>query len=319
MKNKDVNFEKNVNENEEVTKSRLKRRWIIALAIVGIIVAVIYFVPSLNQEARKLLGAFRSMEDVRDYIQGFGTGAMLVSAAMMVIASVISFIPQFFITLANAAIWGWKTGALLSWSSAMVGAALCFFISRFLGRDITERLASRKGLIEVEKFFDRFGTQAILVARLLPFMSFDLVSYAAGLTPMSFLSFFVATGIGQTPATIVYSYAAATSTQVGSIATGLMIFFAVAILSWMIKQVWDSRRKAEAEEASGEVSNEDEVSEEFVIKEDNSESLGQDGEEIIKESDDDLDVYPDQVIRDNEVITEEEKPVDDNEVKMPEE
>ena len=37
-------------------------------------------------------------------------------------------------------------------------------------------------------------------------MSFDLVSYAAGLTSMGFWGFFWATGLGQLPATLVYSY-----------------------------------------------------------------------------------------------------------------
>ena len=37
-------------------------------------------------------------------------------------------------------------------------------------------------------------------------MSFDLVSYAAGLTSMAFIPFFIATGIGQLPATIISSY-----------------------------------------------------------------------------------------------------------------
>ena len=90
----------------------------------------------------------------------------------------------------------WK-GAILSWSSAMAGAAVCFYIARLLGRDAVEKLTSRTGLKQIDEFFEKHGRLSILIARLLPFISFDIVSYAAGLTSMSFGSFFIATGIGQ--------------------------------------------------------------------------------------------------------------------------
>ena len=43
-------------------------------------------------------------------------------------------------------------------------------------------------------------------ARLLPFISFDIVSYAAGLTSMGVWPFLLATAIGELPATVVYCY-----------------------------------------------------------------------------------------------------------------
>ena len=50
------------------------------------------------------------------------------------------------------------------------------------------------------------GLMLSLIARLMPFISFDVVSYFAGATRMRFLGFWIATGIGQLPATLVYSY-----------------------------------------------------------------------------------------------------------------
>lgn len=109
----------------------------------------------------------------------------------------------------------------------MLGAALCFFISRILGRDVAERLATKTGLESVENFFERYGKQSILIARLLPFMSFDLVSYTAGLTPMDFWGFFLATGIGQLPATLIYSYVGGQLIDgAQKLVTGLLILFA---------------------------------------------------------------------------------------------
>lgn len=160
-----------------------------------------------------MLGAFESVEQVRAYILSFGAWAVAISFLMMVLQSVAAPIPAFFITFANAMVWGWWRGAILSWTSAMAGAALCFFISRVYGRGVAEKFVTGKGLDEVDVFFEKYGKNAILVARLLPFVPFDPISYAAGLTAMSFRDFFIATGLGQLPATVVYSYAAAQSTD----------------------------------------------------------------------------------------------------------
>ncbi|NJD69293.1 MAG: VTT domain-containing protein, partial [candidate division NC10 bacterium] len=93
-----------------------------------------------------------------------------------------------------------------SWGSAMAGAALCFGLSRLFGRRLVERLVSPSALTRSDAFFARYGKRAVLVARLLPWISFDLISYGAGLTPMGFWGFWSMTGVGQLPATLFYSY-----------------------------------------------------------------------------------------------------------------
>jgi uncharacterized membrane protein YdjX (TVP38/TMEM64 family) len=88
----------------------------------------------------------------------------------------------------------------------MAWAAICFGIARLFGRGVVEKFTGKTALDSIDGFFLKYGAWSIAVARLLPFVPFDPVSYAAGLTKMSFIGFFIATGLGQLPATIVYSY-----------------------------------------------------------------------------------------------------------------
>jgi len=87
----------------------------------------------------------------------------------------------------------------------MVGAAVCFGIARALGRPVVERMVGAVPLAKTDSFFERYGSHAVLITRLIPIISFDVVSYAAGLTPIGLVPFLIATGIGQLPATIAYS------------------------------------------------------------------------------------------------------------------
>ena len=223
-------------------------RLILLLAIALVLVA--YFaipaVHSFVNEAISVLGS-ADLDDVAAYIRSFGGYAMALSFALMVFSSILAPLPAFMITLSNAAIFGWCQGAILSWSSAMVGAALCFFIARGLGRDVVEKIAGKGALAGVEGYFKKYGTRTILVCRLLPFVSFDAVSYFAGLTPMGFLAFFVATGIGQTPATIVYSYVGGMLTGGAKLLMiGLLCLFSLAILIGIIRQIYTDRQAKNA-------------------------------------------------------------------------
>ena len=160
----------------------------------------------------------------------------------MLFQSIIAPLPAFLVTFANAALFGWVWGALLSWTSAMAGAALCFAIARLLGREATEKLTTKLALSEIDLFFQQYGKHTILIARLLPFVSFDIVSYAAGLTSISFSSFFLATGLGQLPATLIYSYAGEMLTGgTQKFVFGLLLVFAVSVLAFLLKKIWSRK------------------------------------------------------------------------------
>ena len=118
----------------------------------------------------------------------------------------------------------------------MVGAAFCFYIARFLGIQRITQLISQPAVEKANDFVEKYGTYAILIARLIPFISFDVISYFAGATRMRFLGFWIATGIGQMPATLVYSYLGeAASPHIKWILFVFGIVIAISIVRWLMK------------------------------------------------------------------------------------
>lgn len=114
----------------------------------------------------------------------------------------------------------------MSLISASLAAALSFWIARFLGRGPVEALVGREHLGAADRWFLRWGAYAILVARLVPVVSFDIISYAAGLTRLGFWRFMFATVIGMTPATFVYAYLGGKAPQYVQV---LLVVFGVVI------------------------------------------------------------------------------------------
>ncbi len=105
----------------------------------------------------------------------------------------------------------------------MVAAVVCYTIARLLGRPLVEKLAGKRSLDLTDRFLQRYGKHAVLIARLIPGISFDVVSYASGLSSIRLGEFVLATGIGQIPGTIVYSFLGATMPQAARVGLWIIL------------------------------------------------------------------------------------------------
>ena len=88
---------------------------------------------------------------------------------------------------------------------AEAGALIAFSIARLLGHEMLQRWFGERlnlGLLGSQNTL----MWIVLVTRLLPFLSFDLVSYAAGLTPLATWRFAVATLAGIIPASFLLAH-----------------------------------------------------------------------------------------------------------------
>ena len=209
----------------------------ILLLAAAVFLLLFFAVPSFHDWLVRIFNLFKAPQAMREYIAAYGPLAPVIAALLMIFQSVAAPLPAFLITFTNGLLFGVWWGAALSWSSAMLGAALCFFIARYFGRPVVVKLTSESALATSDRFFERYGRHAVLIARLVPVISFDVISYGSGLTGMGFLGFWIATGVGQLPATILYSY-------LGDEATGTIkilfwafgIVIAISIVTVLIKR-----------------------------------------------------------------------------------
>lgn len=214
-------------------------RWSLAAKVALLIAlpAAYLLIPSVRQSVDlwiTMLGAV-DVEAVRNRVQAAGAWAPLVSIGLMMMQAVIAPLPAFVVTFANAAVFGWAWGAVISWTGAMLGAALCYGLARWYGRGLVEKLTPPGTLQSFDRLSERWGLWAILVARLLPFVPFDPVSYAAGLARIGFWRFLLATGAGQLPATIVYSLAGdLLAVNVQWLVLGIAAVFVVSTVAGLI-------------------------------------------------------------------------------------
>jgi uncharacterized membrane protein YdjX (TVP38/TMEM64 family) len=190
--------------------TRRVRRIRLALAVSALAAAGLLYLlsPSFRDEVGLVSGilAGGDVSGLRGYILSFGAWAPVVSTLLMVLQAIAAPLPAFLITFANGLAFGAFWGGLLSVFGATVAAAVSFWLARALGRGPVEALVGGTSLENADHWFARYGAYAVLVARLVPVLSFDVISFAAGLTRMRFPGFLVATVLGMSPATFVYAY-----------------------------------------------------------------------------------------------------------------
>ena len=220
-------------------KMQSRKIWYYRITLIILLFAMLLawaLLPGVHEFINRSVAAFAAVDQqgIEHFIQSYGALAAVVSFLLMILQAIAAPLPAFLITFANASLFGAFWGGLLSWTSSMAG-------------EVVEKLTGKTVLDSMDGFFTRYGKHTILVCRLLPFVPFDPISYAAGLTSIRFRSFFIATGLGQLPATIVYSWAGSMLTG-GTFwfVTGLFILFALTVVIFMAKKIWLERQKRNA-------------------------------------------------------------------------
>lgn len=154
-----------------------------------------------------ILFTSNSVENVIGYLRSFGKEAPIAAFILMIVQAVLAPFSETLVIFANSRVFGWELGMFFSWIGKMLGSYLCFLIGRIVGRDIIEWMLPKIGMRMADDFLKKYGTYILLFSRFFPFFSFDAVSYVAGMTSVNRFSFLTATGIGQLPSILIYSYA----------------------------------------------------------------------------------------------------------------
>ena len=142
---------------------------------------------------------------LRQWFDDLGAWGPAAVIGTMVVAILVSPIPSAPIALAAGAIYGHLWGGLYVLTGSEIGAIAAFAIARFFGYDLLHKWFGDqlgRGLAGSQNFL--MGT--VFASRLLPFISFDIVSYAAGLTSLSFWRFAIATLAGIVPASFLLAH-----------------------------------------------------------------------------------------------------------------
>ena len=156
-------------------------------ALAGVLVAfVVFFAVSGSISANR----------VRDWIDGYGVAGPLVFIVVSSLLTVVLF-PGPLLSAASGLLFGTALGTPVSIVAATTGASLAFAVSRWWAHDaVLETVGHHPQLIALRAWVGSRGFESVLLARIAPGIPYNLVNYAAGLTPIGIGVFAWATALG---------------------------------------------------------------------------------------------------------------------------
>lgn len=178
----------------------VRYKWMFGVIVLGALAALYWFL-----HASGTLVTITDQAAIYEWINRLGGYGPLIIISLMMLAILISPIPSAPIALAAGAAYGHGWGTLYVLVGAEAGALAAFGIARLVGHDAVHRWFGERLSVGL------FGSQnaltlIVFVSRTLPFMSFDIVSYAAGLTLIRTWRFAIATLAGVAPISFLLAH-----------------------------------------------------------------------------------------------------------------
>lgn len=220
--------------------------WLVPVALAGVLVALYAVWPEYRDfvERAYTLLANERRDEFERWIRDFGAWGPLVLVLMMLMQTLIAFIPSVLIMIVAVLAYGPVAGGALAWGGLLLAGILGYSIGRSLGPVTVYKLIGRDTEQTIEGFVGRYGFWAIIAARISPALSTDAVSYVAGLVKMKFWEFVLATGAGTLPLTVLIAYLGADFERLES---GLAWVSGISILVFIGYVLYRRRREKRRE------------------------------------------------------------------------
>ncbi|WP_455206635.1 TVP38/TMEM64 family protein [Kaarinaea lacus] len=199
------------------------------LACLGLVVYLIL-------DSNGILPALQDGEAIQSYIKSLGMLGPIMIIVLMTLAILISPLPSAPIAIAAGAVYGHTWGTIFVLAGSLTGATGAFFIARYLGYEFIKKLT--EDYLALKFLRSQHALMGIVFAsRLMPFLSFDVISYAAGLSPLVFWRFGIATLFGIAPASFLLAHVGSemASTELNRIAMAIFLLTTLTAISLFIK------------------------------------------------------------------------------------
>ena len=147
-----------------------------ALLIVALFGAIHLAAPEFLPEVFELLSRGDIVETA-NYIQGYGSLAVVFSFLLTLFVNAIGFPPAIIFSTANTLIFGIVPGIVLSVVAETVGVTISFILLRFFFRDSAKKIIKKsKRLSSIDKYSSKNGFTVMLIARMVPYLPSGLLN-----------------------------------------------------------------------------------------------------------------------------------------------
>lgn len=140
---------------------------------------------------------------------------------LLYVAVIVCLLPEFLLTLAAGAIFGFARGTVLVSFASITGATVAFFIGRTLARDwVSRRIEAWPRFRALDRALGSRGFWVVLLTRLSPAFPYNLLNYGYSITAVRPRDYVIGSWIGMLPGTVLYVYAGSAAASLSKVLAG---------------------------------------------------------------------------------------------------
>ncbi|NJW53217.1 TVP38/TMEM64 family protein [Salinimicrobium oceani] len=180
----------------------------ISLAIVVALVLSYFFIPQVQDFFSEGWSVLTSGDEQRtkNWVAQFGWFGPLVIILTMILQMFLIVIPSPLVMVVTVLAYGPIIGAVILFAAIFMASSFGYFIGRYFGPVIVEKLIGYKTEKKISNFIEEYGFWTVIIIRLSPFLSNDAISFVGGVLKMGYWKFIGATMIGISPLIIFIAY-----------------------------------------------------------------------------------------------------------------
>jgi len=149
------------------------------------VIKALFILSILSLVLRWLIPTLTSGE-FKTFVEKLGPFGPLVVISYTILSHVFAPLAGTPGILLSVAVFGIYQTMFYLYLASMASASINFYISRKFGKRWVTRLVGKKTMNEINSFVEVSGTQILILSRVFGFTLFEVVSYAFGLTNISF-------------------------------------------------------------------------------------------------------------------------------------
>ncbi len=187
---------------------REKLRLILGSSVLAVLVAaavVLTVTGHMQQFYRLVFDVFQGREQLRTYLEGWGSWAPAVFMVLQSLQVVMAPIPGELTGIVGGFVFGTWSSLLYSTVGLTVGSLIAFSASRIVGLPFVKLVVCDETLDKFHFCTERRGIIVSVIFFLIPGFPKDILCYLLGLSPMSFITFVLVCGLGRIPGTAMLS------------------------------------------------------------------------------------------------------------------
>ena len=171
------------------------------ISAISLLICIVFSVYAIHNNL------FTSIEDLQEYLAGFGALSALVFIAFQAVQVVIPILPGGLGCLAGVLFFGPWFGFLYNYLGICIGSLAAFAIARTLGKPVIHALFNEKLITKYESWTNKESQFAkwFAIAIFFPVAPDDFLCYLAGTTTLSWNKFTAIILLGKPFSITLYS------------------------------------------------------------------------------------------------------------------